>query len=150
MSCRGEGGAFGHNFINVRTYNKFERTWLIILLVLIIMRVCFIHTTRLDIVNCDTEVLQRTRVIGRSNGGCQGQNGHSRKERNSFHYILGGYLYLKWYTILGWVRDDKHSNIEMSIYRGESERSGVCFCKNLVIVQPLVTFFYLIRWTKFL
>ena len=30
-----------------------------------------VHTSRIGVVNCDTEVLQRTRVIGRSNGKCQ-------------------------------------------------------------------------------
>ena len=127
MSCRGKK-PLGHNFINVRTYNKFKRTWLIILLLLIILRVCSIHTTRFDVVNCDTEVLQRTRVIGRSQGGCQGQNGHSHKERNTFHHIWGGYLYLIWYTTL--VEGYGSLTIWKWLFIESSERSGLCYCKN--------------------
>ena len=46
-----------------------------------------VHTSRIGVVNCDTKVLQRTRVMGRSKGKGQSQNGNSNEVRNTFHRV---------------------------------------------------------------
>ena len=46
-----------------------------------------LYTSRIGIVNCNAEILQRTRVTRKSKGGCQSQQGHSHKVMNTFHHI---------------------------------------------------------------